>query len=111
MDKPDELSSISGTYPLGQVVLSRRGKDRGTFYVVVGFPEKGRLALADAEKFNVSRPKKKNPRHVQATSFHAAEFAGQIEMGNDIDRGRLCQVLAGLKKAPEKFKDRDREAG
>ncbi|MBQ9564486.1 MAG: KOW domain-containing RNA-binding protein [Synergistaceae bacterium] len=101
MDKSDGVSSLSDVYPLGQVVLSRRGKDRGTFYVVVGFEGEGRLALADAGKFNVSRPKRKNPRHVQATSRRAAELAGQIEMGKDIDRGRLCQVLAGLRNAPE----------
>ena len=111
MDKSDGLEALSDTYPLGQVVISRRGKDKGTFYVVVGFPGKGRLALADAGKFNISRPKMKNPRHIQITSLRAAELAKQIEMGKDIDRGRLCQVLTGLRNAPEKIGNRDREAG
>ena len=111
MGKSDELEKLSDMYPLGQVVLSRRGKDRGTFYVVVGFPEGGRLALADAKRFNVSRPKRKNPRHVQATSCRAAGLAKRIEMGEDIDRGSLCQILAGFKGAPVSAEARNREAG
>ena len=50
MDK--SLDPRFGPYRLGQVVLSRRGKDRGNRYVVVGFPEEDRLALADADRFN-----------------------------------------------------------
>ena len=44
--------------------VSGRGKDRGNRYVVVGFSEEDRLALVDADRFNVSRPKRKNPKHV-----------------------------------------------
>ncbi|MBR1672283.1 MAG: KOW domain-containing RNA-binding protein [Fretibacterium sp.] len=100
MDKSDgSLELLPGHYPLGQVVLSRRGKDRGRFYVVVGF-EKDRLALADGDRFNVSRPKRKNPRHVQRTSRCAAELVELIGAKRDIDRGRFCQVLAGLRDAP-----------
>ena len=100
MDKPDgSLEPLFGSCPLGQVVLSRQGKDRGKFYVVVGF-EKDRLALADGERFNVSRPKKKNPRHIQRTSRCAAELVELIEAKRDIDRGRFCQILAGLRDVP-----------
>ena len=111
MDKSDgSLELFPGSYSVGQVVLSRQGKDRGKFYVVIGF-EKGRLDLADGERFNVSRPKRKNPRHVQATSCRAAGLAKRIEMGEDIDRGSLCQFLAGFKGAPVSAEARNREAG
>ena len=64
--------------------------------MVVSFPEGDRLALADAGKFNVSRPKRKNPKHVQPTSRFVAEVAGWVESGKDIDRGRLIQILGTL---------------
>ncbi|MCR5347128.1 MAG: KOW domain-containing RNA-binding protein [Fretibacterium sp.] len=100
MDKSDgSLELFPDPYSVGQVVLSRRGKDRGKFYVVVGF-EKDRLALADGERFNVSRPKRKNPRHVQRTSQRVAELAELIEAKQDIDRGRFCQILVGLRDVP-----------
>lgn len=105
MDKPDgELAS--GLFSLGQVVISKRGKDQGTVYVVVGFPERDRLALADAGKFNVARPKRKNPRHVQPTLRRAAELVGLIEAGKNIDRGRFCQILAGLRNASNQDSER-----
>ncbi|WP_208872821.1 hypothetical protein [Fretibacterium fastidiosum] len=52
--------------------------------------------MADAERFNVLQPKKKNPRHVQVTPQCAAELVALIEAGKNIDRGRFCQILAGL---------------
>lgn len=98
-------------YRVGQVVLSRRGKDRGSLYVVVGFPERDRLALADADRFNVSRPKKKNPKHVQPTSLFTAEVADWVESGKDIDRGRFCQIVKALDGDALNEKNRNGEAG
>lgn len=97
MDKSDvTLSPLPDLWRTGQVVLSVKGRDRGKFYVVVGLPDKNRLALADADRFNVSRPKKKNIKHVQATQRCASELTALIEAGKNIDRGRFCQILAGL---------------
>lgn len=89
-------------YYEGQIVISKQGKDAGNFYVVTGFCNKAegkRLALADAVKFNVSNPKMKNPAHVQITrkSVYNDELAEIIKQGKNIDRGRLCQILAILK--------------
>ena len=110
MDK--SLGPRFGPYRLGQVVLSRRGKDRGNLYVVVGFPEEDRLALADADRFNVSRPKRKNPKHVQPTSLFAAEVAEWVRSGRDIDRGRFCQILNALDgDALNEKRSRNGEAG
>ena len=110
MDK--SLGPRFGPYRLGQVVLSRRGKDRGNRYVVVGFPEEDRLALADADRFNVSRPKRKNPKHVQLTSLFAAEVAEWVRSGRDIDRGRFCQILKALDgDALDEERSRNGEAG
>ncbi|MBQ7263894.1 MAG: KOW domain-containing RNA-binding protein [Synergistaceae bacterium] len=97
MDEPYggiELSPVP--YEVGRIVVSEQGKDRGTLYVVVGY-DGWRLALADAMRSNVSRPKRKNPKHVCATPLRAATLVGAIERGEDIDRGRFCQVLAEMR--------------
>lgn len=102
MDKSIALAeSLSVLYPIGQLVLSIRGKDRGTFYVVVGF-DGNQLALVDAKRFNVSRPKRKNAKHVQRTSCCATGLVTLIEMGKNIDHGCFCQFLAGLGNALNK---------
>lgn len=90
-------NSLDGYRP-GQVVISKRGKDVGRTYVIVGFFESGRLALVDAERFNVSRPKPKNPRHVQATSRFISEAVGWASTGKDIDHGEFRRYINDSRK-------------
>jgi hypothetical protein len=86
---------------VGQAVISKRGKDAGRMYVIVGFPGGGRVALADAKKFNVDRPKLKNPKHIQRAPRVIAEVAALVEAGKNIDHGDFRRLLAPLKGAPE----------
>ena len=71
-------------FEIGQVVISRRGKDTGLEYVVSGFESDGRIRLIRPERFNVSNPKKKNSKHLQKTSRHAENLAEKIKAGNNI---------------------------
>ncbi|MDR1378522.1 MAG: KOW domain-containing RNA-binding protein [Synergistaceae bacterium] len=92
MDKP------LNDYQVGRVVISKRGKDVGRLYVIVGVLDGGRLALADAKGFNVRRPKSKNPKHVQWTSRVVTEVAASVEAGKNIDHGDFCRFLVSVKK-------------
>jgi ribosomal protein L14E/L6E/L27E len=83
-------------YRVGQVVVSKRGKDAGHTYVIVGFSGDDRLALADARKFNVGRPKSKNPAHVQSTPHVVEELAASVQAGKKIDHGEFCRFLSIL---------------
>ncbi|MDR1978608.1 MAG: hypothetical protein LBQ42_07735 [Synergistaceae bacterium] len=65
--------------------------------MIVGFLGEGRLALADAKKFNIDRPKSKNPKHVQSTSHVVAKVTAWVESGKNIDHGELCRFFALLK--------------
>ena len=85
--------SLDDEYRVGQVVVSKRGKDAGHRYVIVGFLGGKRLALADADKFNVDRPKSKNPKHVTPTPRVIEEIAARAEAGKNINRGELCRFL------------------
>ena len=85
--------SLDDEYRVGQVVVSKRGKDAGHIYVIVGFLGENRLALADADKFNVTRPKSKNPKHVMPTPRVMSEAIACAEAGKNINRGELCRFL------------------
>jgi len=80
-------------FSVGQIVISRRGKDTGLEYVVAGFESDGRLKLIRPERFNVSNPKKKNPKHLQGTSKRAEKLAEKIKAGNNIDAGYFHRSL------------------
>ena len=80
-------------YSIGQVVISRQGKDVGVQYVVSGFEADGRLRLIRPERFNVSNPKRKNPKHLQKTSRRAENLSEYIKAGKNIDAGYFHRSL------------------
>ena len=51
---------------IGQVVLVKRGRDKDSWMVVVKI-ENGNLFLVDGRTRKLSRPKKKNIKHVSST--------------------------------------------
>ncbi len=46
------------------IVLSIAGKDKGNFYMVVGF-DNGRVLVSDGKSKTKEKPKKKNIKHLQ----------------------------------------------
>ncbi len=54
-------------FETGTVVISKAGRDKGYFMAVVG-REGGNLLVADGKERPLSRPKKKNPKHLQKTN-------------------------------------------
>lgn len=80
-------------FSVGQVVISRQGKDVGLEYVVSGLGSDGRIWLIRPPRFNVSNPKKKNPRHLQRTSKHVGNLAEYIKAGKNIDAGYFHRSL------------------
>ena len=76
-------------YSVGQIVISRQGKDAGLEYIVGGVEQDGRVKLIRPEKFNTSHMKLKNPKHVQPTNKRAEELIDKIKAGQDIDAGHF----------------------
>lgn len=50
----------------GMIVLATAGREAGRFFVVVAL-DGAELLLADGKNRSLSKPKRKNPAHVQAT--------------------------------------------
>ena len=93
--------SLDDEFRVGRLVVSKRGKDAGHRYVIVGFRGEKRLALADAGKFNVSRPKYKNPKHVAPAPSVFDKAAACAQAGKDINRGELCRFLKSVEPTME----------
>ncbi|MBQ7221511.1 MAG: hypothetical protein IJS28_11080 [Synergistaceae bacterium] len=76
-------------FSVGQVVISRQGKDAGLEYIVGGMNQDGRVMLIRPERFNTTHMKLKNPKHLQPTSKRAEELIDKIKAGQDIDAGHF----------------------
>ncbi|GAB1427131.1 hypothetical protein MASR2M79_05350 [Aminivibrio sp.] len=82
---------------IGNIVISRKGKDTGRWYVIVGISEDGRRAyLADGKKYTVRNPKAKNTIHLQPTGWSFDELTQSILTEKKMDAGRFQALLAGL---------------
>lgn len=67
-------------FVLGQLVKSKTGRDKGTYYFVCGKSGDGsRLFLADGRKRPIEKPKIKNYRHVQMVHFIAPLLKEKLE--------------------------------
>lgn len=71
----------------GQVVTAICGRDKGSFFLVMGC-EKGRILIADGRRRKLEHPKRKNPKHLAQTKFVIAPGA---VTGNR----RLRKLLSG----------------
>jgi len=97
----NELSD-GGMCTIGQVVRSRKGKDAGRWYVVVGVAEgcgpsaTARVLVADGKRFTVGKPKAKNTIHLQRTRWVLDEIAHSIQTKGNFDAGRFQALLTGL---------------
>jgi large subunit ribosomal protein L14e len=66
----------------GQVVKSLAGRDKGKFYVIIGFIDGNRALLADGRCRTVNNPKKKNLKHLQPYRIIDPEIRERIRQGN-----------------------------
>lgn len=55
-----------GLLEVGQLVTSKMGRDSGKKYVVIGFYDEGHVMVADGFIRKMSRPKRKNIKHLIA---------------------------------------------
>jgi ribosomal protein L14E/L6E/L27E len=83
----------SDTSVIGQIVISKVGRDQGHVYCVVGISKDNKWLLADGRKRALDHPKVKNPRHLQI--LHAI-VEGEAELGKISDltiRATLARIL------------------
>ena len=76
----------------GSVVISSAGHDKGRFMLVVG-ADGGKILVADGKERRLDTPKKKNIKHIRATS-------GSMELEGLTDK-KLRQALNRMSAAQQ----------
>lgn len=71
---------------LGQVVISRMGRDEGRRYIVVKILDDRFVEVSDGFARPLTKPKKKNIQHLILTRNHSAELERRLLMGLSSDR-------------------------
>ncbi|MCL6548110.1 MAG: KOW domain-containing RNA-binding protein [Alicyclobacillus sp.] len=78
---------------VGRIVEITRGRDRGTFAVVLGFEADRFVLVADGDKRKVEKPKKKNGLHVRSTPYVAQEVLEALQTQGKVTNARLRHAL------------------
>ena len=87
-------------YPVGAVVVSLKGKDKGRLMTVAG--ESGEyLLVCDGRKRKLHSPKLKNPRHLGALESKDV----RLEVNAELTDGKLRRELSKIAKSLETEKD------
>ncbi len=94
--------TLPAAMPLGQIVLSQMGRDKGQVYVVVGYGKPPFILVADGRNRKATKPKKKNIRHLKLIGSIAQDVANILEQGSKVTDEMLRQAISELCK-PDGF--------
>jgi hypothetical protein len=83
---------------IGQLVCSKRGRDRGKYYLVLEIKDDTFVYLVDGEKRGMDNPKQKNIRHLQAYSANAGDLAQLWEAGRNPGNNEVRRVISRFKQ-------------
>ncbi len=78
---------------LGQVVLSKAGRDAGRIFVVTGLIDDNYVLISDGSSRRLENPKKKKLRHLIITNNVIEAIAQKISSGEKCTNAELRKAL------------------
>jgi len=83
---------------IGHLVVSTKGRDKGSYYLVVGIVNQSRVRVANGEGRKVENPKIKNIKHLNIFEVIAGEVSHKAENGKRITNADIRKELKSLVK-------------
>jgi hypothetical protein len=84
-----------GLFPLGTLVLIKRGKHTDSIFAVVGIDKNdGKILLADGIRISAKKPKRKSSRHIEGMNAVLGEVEERLVRGKFIDDGWLNEIIS-----------------
>lgn len=81
-----EVNNLQDNDLLGKVVISKAGRDKGNYYIVVEQIDYNYVLLADGRLRTVNKPKKKKIKHLCITDVLAKNIINHLmSPKNDLD--------------------------
>jgi len=89
---------VKNDLKVGQLVCSKRGRDRGKFYLVIEVIDDSFVYLVDGDKRRMENPKRKNVKHLQAFPLVSEELAAKWEAGQRVGDSEIRRVIASFQR-------------
>jgi ribosomal protein L14E/L6E/L27E len=78
---------------VGSVVLSKSGRDKGKFYLVVKILDKSYAQIADGDVRKIEKPKKKKSIHLRVTGTTLENLREKLLGGKTVHNKELISAL------------------
>ena len=78
----------------GNIVLSKAGRDKGKYFVVLGVIDDNFVLIADGDLRKVDNPKKKKIKHLENTGKTSERICEQLAEGMMVTNPDLCREIA-----------------
>jgi len=95
---------MENSLEIGRVVMSKAGRDRGRYFVVVDKLDAEYVLIADGDLRKIDNPKKKKYKHLKAKKELISSIQAKILSGEpvfDSEIRRSLEALGYNKKIPE----------
>ena len=85
----------------GQIVKSIKGRDCHQYYLIVGLIGDKYLSLTDGVKHPITKPKKKNIKHVKISMSVDKDFEERLLRGEPLTNSQIKTAIERLKNQHE----------
>ena len=80
-------------YKIGDLVLSKSGRDNGRYFVVVGIIDEAYVYIADGSLRKLENPKKKKIKHLEFSGHASERTALNLSDISKINNAQLRKML------------------
>ena len=89
---------MNGDFPaaLGRFALSRAGRDKGRYYMIVGTEGTEFVLLADGHHRPIKHPKRKKLKHLRLQPERDETIAAQLQGGQPIYDQHVRQAISAM---------------
>lgn len=87
---------------LGQIVVSRAGRDTGRRFVVTKIIDELFVQICDGDLRRIEKPKKKKVKHLEPTGETVEVLEKKLTSNARISNSDIRKALAGQESSPEK---------
>ena len=85
-------------YNVGDIVISKAGRDKGSFLVVIGFLDDDKLLLADGSLRKTENPKKKKIKHITKINAKSTLICDKIKCNEKIPNALIRKEIERIKE-------------
>lgn len=85
-------------YNIGDVVLSKSGRDKGSYLVIIGFKDNDKVFLVDGKLRKVENPKLKKIKHISKINAESTLICDKIKCNEKIPNALVRKEIDKIKE-------------